>query len=59
MSSNPVECLAFGEVLWDKLPTGQLQGGAPANFASHLQAQGTGVRLISRVGTDALGDAAR
>jgi fructokinase len=47
--------LSIGEVLWDLLPSGPLLGGAPANFAVHAQALGGEVRLLSRVGKDALG----
>ncbi len=47
--------LSIGEVLWDLLPTGPLLGGAPANFAVHAQALGGDVKLVSRVGDDALG----
>ena len=47
--------VAIGEVLWDLLPGGRQLGGAPANFAIHAHALGGDVRLISRVGDDALG----
>jgi fructokinase len=47
--------LAFGEVLWDMLPTGKILGGAPANFAFRLAQEGFDVKLISRVGKDELG----
>jgi fructokinase len=45
-----------GEVLWDLLPTGRQMGGAPANFAYHARALGADARVISRVGSDALGE---
>src|SRR5487761_357892 len=49
-----------GELLWDILPSGErLLGGAPANVAYHLQHLGVDVRLVSRVGNDELGEAAR
>jgi len=49
-----------GELLWDILPSGErLLGGAPANVAYHLQHLGVDVRLVSRVGNDELGAAAR
>lgn len=51
--------LAFGEVLWDKLPTGAVLGGAPANFATRVQYLGIPVTFVSRVGKDSLGDQAR
>lgn len=49
-------CLAVGELLWDVLPSGKVMGGAPANFASRLQALGSAVVLATRVGHDELGD---
>ena len=47
--------LAVGEVLWDLLPAGRQLGGAPANFAYHCRALGAEASLVSRVGSDALG----
>lgn len=58
MGGFAVTCV--GELLWDILPTGErLLGGAPANVAYHLNRLGVDVRLISRVGNDQLGAAAR
>ena len=54
MRSKTVIC--FGEVLWDMLPTGKMPGGAPMNVAFHLKSFGLDTALISRVGTDDLGD---
>jgi len=51
---NKVVC--FGEMLWDILPGGAMPGGAPMNVAYHLQKLGLSAALISRVGTDSLGD---
>lgn len=45
----------FGEVLWDDFPAGRLPGGAPMNVAIGLHNQGVPVRIISRIGVDALG----
>ncbi|MGB8168571.1 MAG: carbohydrate kinase [Chthoniobacteraceae bacterium] len=57
MSTSPApRVLCFGEVLWDCLPTGRLPGGAPLNVAYHLSRLGAEPRMISAVGTDALGD---
>ena len=28
--------VSFGEILWDKLPSGKVPGGAPLNFAYRL-----------------------
>ena len=50
------EVLCVGEVLWDSLPEGLFLGGAPFNVACHLRATGTPVSMVSRVGTDRLGD---
>lgn len=44
--------VCFGEVLWDKLPTGAKPGGAPLNVAIHLKKQGQNPRLISKIGND-------
>jgi fructokinase len=50
------EFYAFGEILWDCLPSGRHAGGAPFNVAAHLAQLGKSVSLISAVGQDALGD---
>jgi len=47
--------VGVGEVLWDLLPDGRQLGGAPANFAYHVQAFGATAVLLSAVGADALG----
>lgn len=52
------EILAFGELLWDLLPSGAVLGGAPANFAFRMNALGTAAALVSRLGRDALGKSA-
>ena len=44
--------LAFGELLWDLLPTGPVLGGAPGNFAFRAQTLGIETRLVTRVGRD-------
>lgn len=55
--NRPCVCI-FGEVLFDHFPDGKrVLGGAPFNVAWHLQAFGAAPRFISRVGTDAEGDA--
>jgi len=53
----PVVC--FGEILWDFLPAGKLPGGAPVNVACHLQKLGKNPAVISRIGTDSLGNELR
>lgn len=50
------EFYAFGEILWDCLPSGRHAGGAPFNVAAHLAQLGVSASLISSVGQDALGD---
>ena len=59
LGREPKSVLAFGEVLWDQLPTGDLLGGAAANFACLLQGLGVDCSLASRLGTDSLGQRAR
>lgn len=51
-------CLGLGELLWDLLPDGPRLGGAPANFAHHVQSLGGRGGLVSCVGRDGLGRAA-
>lgn len=50
------EFFAFGEILWDCLPSGRHAGGAPFNVTAHLAQIGVSAWLISCVGRDALGD---
>lgn len=50
---------AFGEILWDNLPTGKVLGGAPVNLLTHLAALGGDCSVISRCGNDADGAALR
>jgi fructokinase len=54
-----LEVLCIGELLWDALPAGLFLGGAPFNVACHLRAAGLSATMISRVGTDRLGEEAR
>ncbi|MDO8368105.1 MAG: carbohydrate kinase [Saprospiraceae bacterium] len=55
---NPV-VICFGEVLWDLLPTGKIAGGAPMNVAYQTNNLGMRSRMISRLGSDELGQALR
>lgn len=48
--------IGLGELLWDCFPTKRLPGGAPANVAFHAQQLGLPAAVVTRVGTDALGD---
>ncbi|MEY2563292.1 MAG: fructokinase [Verrucomicrobiota bacterium] len=50
------EFYAFGEILWDCLPSGRHAGGAPFNVTAHLAQLGTSASLISCIGQDSLGD---
>ena len=47
--------LAFGEVLWDLMPSGAVLGGAPFNFAYRVNSLGDSGIVASRLGEDALG----
>jgi len=44
--------VVVGEVLFDAFPDGDRLGGAPFNFAWHLQGLGFAPRLVSRLGED-------
>jgi len=54
--SERVKILAFGEILWDMLPSGKKLGGAPVNFLYHASTVGADVRALTRIGKDALGE---
>ena len=47
--------VGIGEILWDMLPSGKVIGGAPANFAYHVQELGESSVVVSSVGNDELG----
>ncbi len=51
--------ISIGETVWDIFPDREVLGGAPLNAACHLRNLGRDVSLISRVGDDRLGEAAR
>ncbi len=51
--------LILGEVLWDVFEHSSALGGAPLNFAAHAKRLGYDPLLISAVGADSLGNAAR
>lgn len=46
----------MGEVLWDVFPKARLLGGAPLNFAVHARNLGADAHIVSRIGTDELGE---
>jgi fructokinase len=50
--------LVIGEVLWDVFPDATRLGGAPLNFAVHLDRLGHLPCIVSAVGQDALGERA-
>ena len=50
------EFYAFGEILWDCLPSGRHAGGAPFNVAAHIAQLGASASLMSSIGQDPLGD---
>jgi fructokinase len=52
---HPILAVGLGEILWDVLPQTRLLGGAPANFAYHVNALGGAGVPVSRVGDDDLG----
>ena len=47
--------VSFGEILWDKLPSGKVPGGAPLNFGYRLNSFEKSLSIISKVGDDSLG----
>ncbi len=47
--------ISFGEILWDKLPSRKVPGGAPLNFAYRLNSFENSLSIISKVGDDSLG----
>ena len=51
--------VAYGEALWDLLPTGPVLGGAPLNFAYRASSLGHRSSIISRLGRDEFGQKAR
>lgn len=52
---NSARIVAFGEILWDMLPTGPKLGGAPVNFLYHARVIGANVQALTRIGDDQLG----
>ena len=58
MTSRNGPVLAYGELLWDVLPSEAVLGGAPANFTYRLQSLGQPARVVSRIGRDQLGNRA-
>ncbi len=50
-----VTTIAFGELLWDLFPDGEVLGGAPFNVAYRLHTLGERVAFVSALGRDGLG----
>ncbi len=55
----PKKIAAFGELLWDLLPSGKVLVGAPANFIYRINSFGDEGSLLSKVGDDKAGKEAR
>ena len=55
----PSKIAAFGELLWDLLPSRKVLGGAPANFIYRINSFGDHGTLLSKVGNDKAGRVAR
>jgi len=55
VDSNKPITLAFGELLWDVLPSKEVLGGAPGNFAYRLSNLGFPAKVVSRIGNDLRG----
>ena len=53
-----MKILSFGEILFDIIEDEPHLGGAPLNFAAHITQCGGASYILSRVGTDALGNQA-
>jgi len=50
--SAPKTIIAFGELLWDIFPSGEVLGGAPSNFAYRINSLGHDGWLVTRLGKD-------
>jgi fructokinase len=48
--------VAYGELLWDLLPSGAVLGGAPFNFVYRVNSLGHRGVMVSRLGRDDLGN---
>lgn len=54
-----MKVLSFGAVLWDIINGQEFIGGAPFNLAAHMAQCGAQASMMTRVGSDRLGDLAR
>jgi len=50
-----MRAVGIGEILWDVFPDGKHLGGAPYNFAYHVERLGGSGVIASRIGPDELG----
>lgn len=51
--------VGLGEILWDVFPDGSVLGGAPGNFAMHVNSLGYEGVVVSSIGKDDLGRQAK
>ena len=58
INQSPFTVVAFGELLWDLLPSGPVIGGAPLNFTYRINELGNRGHIISCVGSDTYGQQA-
>ncbi|MCE5198314.1 MAG: carbohydrate kinase [Armatimonadota bacterium] len=56
--TDQTKVLSYGAVLWDIIEGKEYIGGAPFNVAAHLAKLGCASSMVTRVGSDRLGDAA-
>ncbi|MDD4869408.1 MAG: carbohydrate kinase [Kiritimatiellae bacterium] len=56
LDNQKIKLLSFGEVLWDIINGQAYIGGAPFNLAAHASRCGLESYLLTRVGTDELGN---
>ena len=54
--SKSLNVVCFGEILWDLFPDGKALGGAPLNVCLRLLSLKAKVKMVSRLGTDALAE---
>ncbi len=58
VNSRSLNFLSFGEILWDFIEGSPYLGGAPFNVAAHLAQCGAQSYMLTRIGSDALGERA-
>lgn len=51
--------VGLGEILWDVFPDGSVLGGAPGNFAMHVNSLGMEGYAVSTIGRDNLGSSVK